>query len=181
VPLHLTLFAGRRELPQSEVSLILFLVILYPGSLRQPFDIQLCQFSIIFYLTCVHIDSIIWNDVSVSFFFQGLNQCNLLLDMISGSWEDIKWIDIQHFQEFFECFFIFLGYFPGRDAFTFRSLFQFIFSLIGIRGKMTYIGDVHDVFQRIAHDIFQCIPQEISEKIRSHITYMRIPIDGRSA
>gem|GEM_PF-3127220 len=71
------------------------------------------KFSVIFYLTRIHIYSITCNGIGISFFCQGCNQIYLFLNMIGCSWHLIEFIDMQKFHSIFENLFIFFCNIPS--------------------------------------------------------------------
>lgn len=136
--------------------------------------------SVVFYFAGIHIDAVTRDDVGVSFFFELLNHCNLLGDMICRSADDLIFIDIEHVKVSFEAGDIFVGELSDGHRFSLRSLFHLVFALIFIRGEMADIGHIHDGFERISHNLLKRIPENIPTNVGAHISDMWISIHGWS-
>ena len=121
ISFHLSLRISWRKLPKCKIGWIFLPFHLYSFSSieisKSFFVIWSHKLPIVWDFGSIHIDSISLNSIGISFIFQGLNQCNLLSNMISSSRHYIKMIDIKLCNIGKKKFFIFFCNIPSWRRF----------------------------------------------------------------
>ena len=121
ISFHLSLSICRWKLPKSKICWIFFTFHLDSLSSieisKSFFVIWPHKLTIVWDFGSIHIDSISCYSIGISFIFQGLNQSNLLSNMISSSWHHIKAINIKLCNIGEKKFFIFFCNIPSRRRF----------------------------------------------------------------
>ena len=108
------------------------------------------------------------------------DDADVFVDAVGGGLHHIRGLDVQLCAVGKERVGVELRDLHDRLVFALRALEHLVFALVGVRGQMADVGDVHDALDGIAQPA-QILFKNILHDVRAQVPDMRIVIHGRPA
>ena len=114
--------------------------------------------------------------VGIAFLLQALDEGNLIGDVLGGPADDVRPLDVRPLDRAEELILVEPGDLPGRLALPPGADFQLVLTLVGVRGHMAHVGDVHHVPHVIAH-VLQRPSQDVAVGVGPDVAHMGQVVD----